>query len=48
MSTRTSMTSLAKEYLDHRRQLGFELTTVGQLLLRFAEYAETLRQRMLA
>jgi len=40
MSTQSTMTSLAKEYLEYRKQLGFELKTVGQLLLKFATYAD--------
>lgn len=40
MSTQPSLTSLAQEYLDYRKQLGFELKTVGQLLLQFAKHAD--------
>ena len=40
MSARPSMTSLANEYLDFRKQLGFGLKTVGQLLIHFAKYAD--------
>ncbi|MBM4092465.1 MAG: integrase [Planctomycetes bacterium] len=39
-TTGPSMTSLAKDYLDYRKQLGFGLSTVGQLLMQFAEYAD--------
>ena len=40
MSTAKSMVTLAQEYLDYRRGLGFELKIEGQQLLRFAEYAD--------
>jgi len=37
---RTTMTSLAKDYLAMRRKLGFALVVEGQQLLRFARYAD--------
>src|SRR5262245_5108105 len=40
MTRRTSMACLAQEYLAYRRGLGFNLRIEGQLLLRFAEYAD--------
>lgn len=35
-----SMVTLAREYLAHRRQLGFELETSGTVLLQFAKFAD--------
>lgn len=40
MSIQPSMAILANEYLEYRKQLGYELKTVAQLLLRFANYAD--------
>ncbi len=40
MTRRNSMTCLAQEYLAYRRGLGFTLRIEGQLLMRFAEYAD--------
>ena len=37
---RTTMTSLAQDYLAMRRKLGFALVVEGQQLLRFARYAD--------
>lgn len=39
--TRTpSMVDLAKDYLAHRRNLGFHLVSAGECLLQFAQYAD--------
>ena len=40
MSVAKNMFTLAQEYLDYRRKLGFKLKIEGQQLLRFAEYAD--------
>lgn len=40
MNPSPTMTEFAQVYLDYRRHLGFDLKTVGQLLLQFAEYAD--------
>jgi integrase len=42
MSVAKRMVTLVQEYLDYRRKLGFQLRIEGQLLLRFAEYADQL------
>jgi integrase len=40
MTSTPSMVDLAREYLAHRRGLGYQLDSAGPLLLRFAEYAD--------
>ena len=40
MTRAPSMTDLVRDYLGHRRRLGFRLDDAGQLLMRFAEYAD--------
>jgi integrase len=40
MTDAPSMTDLARDYLAHRRSLGYQLDTAGPLLLRFAGYAD--------
>lgn len=40
MSSKPTMTRLAKDYLAYRRKFGFELQDVGRILLRFARYAD--------
>ena len=45
MNTAPSMSRLAREYLDHRRQFGFELQSEGSLLLQFAAFAEQIQHR---
>ena len=40
MTKSPSMTILAKQYLEYRRNLGFQLRIEGQLLLGFAKYAD--------
>ena len=40
MRTPRTMTAWAKQYLDHRRKLGYRLRIEGQQLLRFAEWAD--------
>ncbi len=45
MSAQPTMTSLAKRYVEYRKQLGFELRTVRQLLLKFAKYADEMGHR---
>lgn len=40
MSRAITMMSRAREYLTHRRSLGFELKTSGQILLEFARFAD--------
>jgi integrase len=42
MNQEPTMLSLVQEYLDYRKGLGFRLRSEGQLLLRFAEYADHL------
>lgn len=45
MTQKASMVHLAKEYLAHRRNLGYQLRTEGKLLLHFAHYADRLGHR---
>jgi integrase len=45
MNAAPSMSRLAREYLDYRRQLGFDLQSVGRLLLQFASYAEQIKHQ---
>jgi len=40
MSQAKTMLTLAQEYLDYRRNLGFKLIVEGEQLLKFAEYAD--------
>lgn len=40
MSHAKTMLTLAQEYLDYRRNLGFQLIVEGKQLLKFAEYAD--------
>lgn len=40
MTVKKNMSTLAQEYLDYRRKLGFKLRNEGRRLLRFAEYAD--------
>jgi integrase len=40
MSEPTPMVQLAREYLEYRRRLGFQLRIPGQMLLEFARYAD--------
>ena len=45
MSKASRMVGLAEEYLAYRKTLGFQLTSAGPLLLRFAEYADRIGHR---
>jgi integrase len=40
MNRAPNMAGLVREYLEYRRQFGFRLDNAGQLLMRFAEYAD--------
>lgn len=45
MNTAPSMSQLAREYLNHRRQFGFELQSAARLLLQFAAFADQIQHR---
>ena len=40
MRKRPTMVSRVKDYLAHRRALGFALETTGELLMQFARFAD--------
>jgi integrase len=45
VKTKKTMTTLVKEYLAHRRALGYALQVDGRLLLNFGRYADRARHR---
>ena len=45
MKTVKTMVALAEEYLSYRRNLGYALKIEGDLLLRFARFAEQVKHR---
>ena len=45
MSRQITMVALAREYLAHRRSLGFDLKAAGTVLLDFARFADRTRHR---
>jgi integrase len=45
MTKHHSMTRLVREYIEHRRQLGFDLKSAGRILLTFGRYADRRRHR---
>jgi integrase len=45
MKAKKTMTALVKEYLAHRRSLGYALQVDGRLLLNFGRYADRARHR---
>jgi integrase len=45
MNCKTTTVARARDYLAHRRSLGFELETSGLVLLDFARYADSLQRR---
>ena len=46
MSSGISMIVAVQQYLDERRQLGFELIAPGTELMRFARYADARDHRV--